>query len=157
MTRSLVARRFVTVTGVVLATLIGFAAIRAAAAWAAASAPLVVSPIPAATLQARIADEQARSALLRDQLAALTGQTKDLMTALDEAQARIRSDTSHAADLASQLKAAKRRLATLEAAIAKAGRSAPGRASSTGSASSSNGSGHTSGGEREPEDEHEGG
>jgi DNA repair exonuclease SbcCD ATPase subunit len=157
MTRSLVARRFVTVTGVVLATLIGFAAIRAAAAWAAASAPLVVSPIPAATLQARIADEQARSALLRDQLAALKGQTTDLLTALDEAQARIRSDTSQAADLARQLKAAKRRLATLEAAIAKAGRSAPSRVASTGTASSSSGSGTTGGGEPEPEVEHEGG
>jgi hypothetical protein len=156
MTRSLVARRLVTATGVALAALVGFAAIRAAAAWTAASAPLVISPIPATTLQAQIADEQARSARLRDQLAALVIQTRDLMAALDDAQARISSDTSHAADLAGQLKAAKRRLARLEAAIARAGRSVPSRAASTGTASSG-GSGTGGGGVREPEDEHEGG
>jgi peptidoglycan hydrolase CwlO-like protein len=160
MNTRLLARRLVTATGVALAVVVGFGAIRVAAAWTAASAPLVVSPITAATLQARLADEQARSAMLRDQLATLTSQTQDLAAALERAQERIASDTGNAKDLATQLKAAKRRLAVLEAAIAQARRSVPkaagGMAGTAGSAPSTGGQ-PSGGGEPEPETEYEGG
>jgi chromosome segregation ATPase len=123
MTTSLLVRRSVTIVGVALAIIVGFGTIRVAAAWTAASAPLVVAPTTAASLQDRLADEQTRSAALTDQLTALAAQAGDLATALEQAQARIATDTRHATTLAAQLKAAKRRLATLETAVAQARRS----------------------------------
>ena len=74
MTTSLLVRRSVTIVGVALAIIVGFGTIRVAAAWTAASAPLVVAPTTAATLQGRLADEQTRSAALTDQLTALAVQ-----------------------------------------------------------------------------------
>ena len=152
MNAPLLARRLLTVAGVALAIAVGFGTIRVAAAWTAASAPLVVSPTSAAVLQGRLADEQARSAALTDQLAALTAQASELATALEGAQARIVSDTQHATSLAAQLKAAKRRLATLESAIAQARRSL---ATSKASTATSSLASRPSGGEHE--DEHEDG
>jgi chromosome segregation ATPase len=113
-------RRLVTVFGVIAALMIGFGSIRAAAAWTAASAPLTVAPVSVTKLQDRLAVEQARSVDLRLQLQTLTTQSTELTAALEAAQAQITSDTDHATQLAKDLKAAKQKLAKLEASIAKA-------------------------------------
>ncbi len=113
-------RRLVTVFGVIAALLLGYGSIRAAAAWAAASAPLTVAPVSVTTLQDRLAVEQARSVDLRLQLQTLNTQSTELTAALEAAQAQITSDTDHATQLAKDLKAAKQKLAKLEASIAKA-------------------------------------
>jgi chromosome segregation ATPase len=113
-------RRLVTVFGVIAALLIGYGSIRAAAAWAAASAPLTVAPVSVTTLQDRLAVEQARSVDLRLQLQTLNTQSTELTAALEAAQAQITTDTDNATQLAKDLKAAKKKLAKLEASIAKA-------------------------------------
>jgi chromosome segregation ATPase len=113
-------RRLVTVFGVVAALLLGLGSIRAAAAWTAASAPLTVAPVSVTTLQDRLAVEQARSVDLRLQLQTLNTQSTELTAALEAAQAQINLDTDHATQLAKDLKAAKQKLAKLEASIAKA-------------------------------------
>ena len=113
-------RRFDTVFGVIAALLLGYGSIRAAAAWTAASAPLSVAPVSVTTLQDRLAVEQARSVDLRLQLQTLNTQSTELTAALEAAQAQITSDTDHATQLAKDLKAAKQKLAKLEASIAKA-------------------------------------
>jgi chromosome segregation ATPase len=113
-------RRLVTVFGVIAALLLGYGSIRAAAAWTAASAPLKVAPVSVTTLQDRLAVEQARSVDLRLQLEALNTQSMELTAALEAAQGQITSDTDHASQLATDLKAAKQKLAKLEASIAKA-------------------------------------
>lgn len=113
-------RRIVTVFGVVAALLLGYGSIRAAAAWTAASAPLTVAPVSVTTLQDRLAVEQARSVDLRLQLQTLNTQSTELTAALEAAQAQITTDTDNATQLAKDLKAAKTKLAKLEASIAKA-------------------------------------
>jgi chromosome segregation ATPase len=113
-------RRLVTVFGVIAALMVGFGSIRAAVAWTAASAPLTVAPVSVTTLQDRLAVEQARSVDLRVQLQTLATQSTELTAALEAAQAQITSDTDHATQLAKDLKAAKQKLAKLEASIAKA-------------------------------------
>lgn len=128
MTRSQSVRRLATVVGVIAALVLGFGSIRAAAAWTAASAPLSVTPDSVATLQAQLAEEQSRSAALRQQLDALAAQSTDLAAALDAARTRIGADTGHAKDLAAQLKTAKQRLAKLQATIAAANRASQARA-----------------------------
>ncbi len=107
MDMSLALRRILTVIGVTLAMLMAVGTIRAAAAWTAASAPLTVAPTSVATLQARLLDEQARSAALQQRLDALTTSSGDLASALEQARARIVADTANAADLSAQLAAAK--------------------------------------------------
>ena len=61
---SLRLRRTLTLIIAVSALLLGFAAIRAASAWTAEAAPLVVSPTAATQIEARLAAEQSRSAEL---------------------------------------------------------------------------------------------
>ena len=113
-------RRLFTVIGVIAALAVGFGSIRAAAAWTAASAPLTVAPVPVAELQDRLAVEQARSSDLTFQLRALGTQSTELSAALQAAEAQIVADSDHAKALAKELKAAKKKLATLQASIAKA-------------------------------------
>ena len=110
-------RRGLTVVGVAAALVIGFGAIRASAAWTATTAPLTVAPVSAETLQARLTDQSARSANLVDRLAALTTHAEELSTALAAAQDRIGSDAEHAAQLARDLDAARKKLAALEKSI----------------------------------------
>jgi peptidoglycan hydrolase CwlO-like protein len=127
MTRSQSVRRLATVAGVVAALVLGFGSIRAAAAWTAAAAPLTVTPESVASLQSQLADEQNRSAALRQQLDALASQSTELSGALKAARDRIGADASHAKELAAQLKTAKQRLAKLQATIAAANRAAQAR------------------------------
>jgi DNA repair exonuclease SbcCD ATPase subunit len=126
--RSLYARRLITLVGVVAALTIGFGSIQAAALWTAASAPLTVAPVSVATLQSQLADERNRSTAVVQQLAALESQSMDLAAALQAAHAQIDTETTHAANLAAQLKAAKERLAKLEATIKAANKAARARA-----------------------------
>lgn len=160
MTMNLLVRRLVTIIGVALLVIVGFAAIRVAAVWTAASAPLQISPASAASLQAAIADEQARSAALRDSLGTLAAQTEDLAAALDDAQSRLQGDTKNAHDISAQLKAAKQQLARIEAAIARARRSlANGSTTAPVAGATSGGGGSSSSGGGTGEDdgvEHEG-
>ncbi len=117
-------RRLATVVAVIAALVVGYGSIRAAAAWTAASAPLSVAPVPVSALQDRLAVEQARSEDLRAQLETLTTQSTDMTAALEAAQSQIVTDTDHANALAQELKDAKKKLAKLEASIAKAKRAA---------------------------------
>jgi chromosome segregation ATPase len=117
-------RRLATVVAVIAALVVGYGSIRAAAAWTAASAPLSVAPVPVSALQDRLAVEQARSEDLRAQLETLTSQSTEMTAALEAAQSQIVTDTDHANALAQELKDAKKKLAKLEASIAKAKRAA---------------------------------
>jgi chromosome segregation ATPase len=117
-------RRLATVVAVIAALVVGYGSIRAAAAWTAASAPLSVAPVPVSELQDRLAVEQARSADLRAQLETLTERSTEMAVALEAAQSQIAGDTDHANALAKELKDAKKKLAKLEASIAKAKRAA---------------------------------
>jgi predicted nucleic acid-binding Zn-ribbon protein len=113
-------RRTLTVALVVAALLLGFVAIRTAAAWTNDSAPLVASPASAQTIEAALVDEQVRSADLQTQLSALTGQTEEMTAALVAAQARVVSDAKHAEDLAKDLSGANKKLKALEKSISAA-------------------------------------
>ena len=110
-------RRTLTLALAVAALLLGFAAIRAASAWTAEAAPLVVSPTAAADIQAKLAAEQARTLDLEAQISTMSGQADELTTALRAAQDRIVSDGGHADQHAADLAAANARLKKLEAAI----------------------------------------
>lgn len=123
--RSTPVRRFLTVIAVAGSLLLGFGAIRASAAWTAAAAPLTVAPVTVDALQARVAEESARSADLLDRLTALTAHADELSVALEAAQTRIGEDTSHATTLAKDLAAAKKKLAALEKSIQAASRAIP--------------------------------
>ena len=118
------ARRLATVVAVIAALVVGYGSIRAAAAWTAASAPLSVAPVPVAALQDRLVVEQVRSEDLQAQLETLTAQSTEMTAALEAAQSQIATDTDHANALAKELKDAKKKLAKLEASIAKARRAA---------------------------------
>jgi chromosome segregation ATPase len=119
-TPSLPIRRTLTVVFAVTAIALGFAAIRAASAWTAEAAPLVADPASAASIESKLADEQARSADLQDRLIAITSQTDDMAVALRAARDRIAADASHAEQLTSDLASAKAKLTTLEATIKRA-------------------------------------
>jgi TolA-binding protein len=110
-------RRTLTLAVAVAALLLGFAAIRAASAWTAEAAPLVVSPAAATEIQAKLTAEQARTVELEAQIATMSGQADELTTALRAAQERIVTDGGHADQLAADLAAARERLKKLEAAI----------------------------------------
>ena len=125
------ARRLLTVAGVIAAFVLGFGSIRAAAAWTAASVSLTIPPVSVSTLQARLWDEQDRSAVLQQQLQALESQSTDLASALEAANVRIEADASRASHLAAQLKTAKQRLAKLTATIASANRASRATVAST--------------------------
>jgi len=110
-------RRTLTLVLAVAALLLGFAAIRAASAWTAEAAPLVVSPTAAKDIEAKLTAEQARTLELEAQIATMSGQADELTTALRVAQERIVTDGGHADQLAADLAAARERLKKLEAAI----------------------------------------
>lgn len=112
------------ILGVVLSLLAGAATIRAAAAWTAASSPLVAQPPSVEGLQASVATEQTRSADLQAQLDQLTAGSADLTAALETARDRIAADASQAKELQARLTAAKAKLAALERSIRQAGASA---------------------------------
>ncbi len=86
---SLRLRRTLTLILAVSALLLGFAAVRAASAWTAEAAPLVVSPAAASQIEAKLTAEQSRSAELEQQIAAMTAQADEMTTALQVAQDRI--------------------------------------------------------------------
>lgn len=113
-------RRPLVVLGVLLSLLAGMLTIRAAAAWTAASSPLVVRPPSVESLQAALAGEESRSAALQAQLDELTAGSADLAAALEAARDRIASDTAQATELQASLKAATAKLATLEKSIRQA-------------------------------------
>ena len=131
--RSLTLRRSLTLAGAVLAVLLGLAAIQAAAAWTANAAPLTVAPVSASSIEARLVEEQARSAQLLAELSAVTDDTSSLASALGAAQARIDAGTAHAAELERDLATAKRKLATLQRSIRLAARATTTSAGTTAS------------------------
>lgn len=112
------------ILGVILSLFAGAATIRAAAAWTAASSPLVAKPPSVESLQASVATEQTRSADLQAQLDQLTAGSADLTAALEAARDRIAADASQAEELQASLTAAKAKLAVLERSIRQAGASA---------------------------------
>jgi hypothetical protein len=116
------ARRLVTIVGVALVLVLGYGSIRAAAAWTAASAPLTVAPVSITSVEDRLAVEQARSGDLRLRLESLSAQSTEMTAALVAAQAQITTDADNATVLAKELADAKKKLAKLEASIAKAKR-----------------------------------
>ncbi len=102
-TPSLPIRRTFTVVVAVTAIVLGFTAIQVASAWTADAAPLVASPASAASIESKLADEQARSADLQDRLTTIMTQTDDMAAALQAAQDRIAADAAHAEQLTSDL------------------------------------------------------
>lgn len=124
---SLPVRRSLTVAGAMAALVLGFVAIQAAAAWTVSAAPLSVAPVSVKTTESKLADEQARSADLKAQLTQLAGRTSEMTVALEAAQAQIDTDTKNAENLEKDLKAAKKKLATLERSIRQSARAAAAR------------------------------
>ena len=140
---SLPIRRTLTVIIAVAALLLGFAAIRAASAWTAEAAPLVASPASAASIESKLADEQARSADLQDRLTRSPARPTSMAAALQAAQDRIAADATHAEQLAKDLTAANTKLKTLEASIKKAAAAAQARTVTVVQASTASGSSST--------------
>jgi septal ring factor EnvC (AmiA/AmiB activator) len=150
---SLRVRRSLTLAGAVAALLLGFVAIGAAAAWTSTSAPLSATPVSATSVEARLRDEQARSAELEARLTTITTQTNELADALQAAQDRIVADARHADELAADLATATRRLKALEQSIRQAATTrVTTRVVSTGSSSGSGSVDHRG----EPEDDEHG-
>jgi DNA repair exonuclease SbcCD ATPase subunit len=156
-TKRLALRRFTTMVGVIAVLALGFGSIKAASAWTAAAAPLKVSPVSVATLQANLTTEKARSEALSEQLLALDARSRDLEAALTAAKDRIDADAGHAGDLEDQLAAAAKKLSKLEAAIAKAKRALAAQAARAAVArpATTTTAGRSSGGEHDEDDEHE--
>ncbi len=152
-TTSMSTRRMATLGVVAVSLVLGFGAIRAAAAWTAAAAPLTMGPTSVVSLQARLADETARSATLQDDLAGLSSHARELTTALEAAQARIAADGAQATTLARDLAKAKAKLATLERSIRRAAQASASKAPAPAAAPASSGGSHggDDGGE-EPDD-----
>jgi chromosome segregation ATPase len=130
MTVPLRVRRPLVLLGVVVSLLIGTASIRAAAAWTAASSPLTARPPSVESLQAALATEQDRSAVLRVQLDGLAAGSTDLTAALEAARDRIAVDAAQATQLQASLAAAQAKLAALERSIGQA-RTATARSTAT--------------------------
>jgi chromosome segregation ATPase len=114
-------RRPAVLLGVFLALFAGAATIRAAAAWTAASSPLVSKPPSVESLQSALAAEQVRSVALQAQLDELAAGSTDLAAALQAARDRIAEDASQAKELQTSLAAATQKLATLERSIRQTG------------------------------------
>lgn len=113
-------RRPLVVLGVLFTLLAGAGTIRAAAAWTAASSPLVSKPPSVESLQAALAVEQARSGALQIRLDELTNGSSDLAAALAAARDRVVADATQAEALQASLAAAKAKLAALEKSIRQA-------------------------------------
>ena len=120
MTLQLLTRRSLVVAGVVASLVVGAASIQAAAAWTAASAPLNDPPASLASIQASLEHERARSLALEEQLRTLDGASADLAAALEAAAGQVEIDTATAEELRTSLAAAKKKLAQLEASLARA-------------------------------------
>ncbi len=104
----LIFRRAAVVAAAGLSLTVGGIAVRAAAAWTAAEAPLNAAPLSVTTLAQQLADEQARSVALQKQLSSLTSQSGDLSAALKGARARAVADAREAKALQGRLAAARR-------------------------------------------------
>ena len=120
MTTALLARRLTVLVGIAIVLVLVVGAIRLAAVWTAAAAPLTVAPASATQLTAGVMDEQARGEALTRQLAELEARSQDLAVALGQARDRIAADAAHATELKDKLATAKSRLATLEKELARA-------------------------------------
>ena len=140
------ARRAFVVAAVVLSLAVGAMAVRAAAVWTQASAPLTVAPESASALTQRLADEQTRSAALEQHLAELAAQTDQLSTALQSANDRIAADAKTAKTLKDKLAAAKKRLQAMNRATVQT----PARAAAPAKSSGGGGGCGSSGGGGEP-------
>jgi len=116
MTTRILLRRAAIIAAVTLSLALGTLAVRAAAEWTAATAPLDLPPVSAKNLAQQLADEQSRSASLEAQLSALMNQSTDLTGALQAAKDRAALDAKTAASLQAQLAATKKKLAALERA-----------------------------------------
>ena len=136
MTMALVLRRGFVIVGVAAALMLGAASIRAAAEWTAASAPLAVAPASLTSIEAALQTERDRSAALEGQLRSLESASGDLGTALKAAQDQIDTGATTAATLQASLKAAQSKLASLQAALAKAAAAAAVRPATTTTTSS---------------------
>lgn len=135
---NLVIRRGLVTAGVLGSLVVGLFTIHAAAAWTASSAPLPPPPMSAEQLQARLADEQARSAALTLELDQLRAQTSQVGAALKAAQGRITTDDATATKLRAQLAAAQAKIASiLAAARANGGQAAAPPVSGSGGGSTS--------------------
>jgi len=118
-------RRPAVLLGVVLALLVGAATIRGAAAWTAATSPLISKPPSVENLLSALEAEQARASALQAQLDELTAGTTELTTALAAARDRIAQDASQAEALQSSLADAKAKLKALERSIRQAQTATP--------------------------------
>jgi septal ring factor EnvC (AmiA/AmiB activator) len=140
-------RHALTILAVVASLAIGFLAIRAAAAWVTAAAPLDESPLAVQTLQSRLADETARAATLEARLGALTAHADAVESALATAQSHLVSDAAHADDLSAQLATAQAKLAAVERSIRDANRARLTRLVTSPSTSGTGGGEHEGGGD----------
>jgi peptidoglycan hydrolase CwlO-like protein len=121
-TLPLALRRAAVIGGVLLVVVIGAASVRAAGLWTAEAAPLTVAPVSVSELEARLAQEQARSDALEGDLATLGSQVVELRSALAAAGSQLDTDAEAAGSLQDRMQAAKDRLAKLDALVAKAER-----------------------------------
>ena len=120
MTAASFGRRLTVILGIAIVLLLVVSAIRLAAAWTAAAAPLTIAPPSATQLAADLADERARADALTRQLEELDARSQDLAAALGQARDRVTADAANATKLKDRLATAKSRLATLEAQLARA-------------------------------------
>jgi septal ring factor EnvC (AmiA/AmiB activator) len=117
MTAKPVVRRPLVILGVVLTLFAAAATVRAAADWAAASAPLANPPASIGSMQAALEQERARSTALQGQLDSLKASSADLAAALSAATDRLATDATTADGLRQSLTDAQTKLAKLEAAL----------------------------------------
>ncbi len=120
MTMTLSLRRGLVTVGVAAALLLAAVAVRTAADWTAASAPLTVAPASLSSIRAALQGEQDRSAALQAQLTSLEAASGDLGPALVAAKVKIATEATTAATLQADLVTAKAKLAALQAALARA-------------------------------------
>jgi len=120
---NLTLRRSVVTAATLLSIFGGAVAIRAAAGWTAANVPLEQPPNPAA-LVTQLKNERAHASALADELGQVVARAQELRTALEAAQAKAATDAQTATDLAAQLAAAERKLASLQAQLAGGARTA---------------------------------
>jgi cytoskeletal protein RodZ len=128
-------RRTLTILAIVASLAVGFLAIRAAASWTSAAAPLETGPVSVETLRGRLTDETDRTVVLKQRLGSLAAHASALQDALTAAAARLTSDAAHADDLAAQLAAAKMKLAELQRSVRDANQANQVRLATTSTAS----------------------
>jgi chromosome segregation ATPase len=116
MTTRPIVRRPLVILGALLTLFVAVATVRAASEWAA-SASLAKPPATISSIEAALAREQSRSAVLQDQLDAMRASSADLQWALVAANNQVATDQTTADALQASLAAAKARLAKLEAAL----------------------------------------